>query len=493
MTGDGSGDGQAAPSAPQSPTSGLPVVAGGVGRRREVAGALAVLVGLPLLVAALVGHRGTESLATPVLLMLLVVVTGALIGGLRVGLPAAVAGGLVLNWFFTVPYGTLSVDRPGQLVVLGVYLAVASAVSVVVGLAARREAEAVRARAEAQALMTLAGAALAEQQTLLAVLDQVRRTFGVREATLLEHVDGTWVEVAVSSDGTEPQEGDGELEHEVSPLLVLRVRGRALFGEDQRVLHAFAETAVAALEGRRLADRAALAKELEATDRMRTALLAAVSHDLRTPLAGVKAAVSSLRQSDVTWTAQESAELLQTIESSADRLQSLLENLLDASRLHAGAVTVDVEPVTVEEVLDRALLALSASQRVHVQLPPDLPAVLVDVGLAERIFGNLLDNALRHSPAGLVVTVTAASRGDAVACDVIDHGGGLPRRLWPQVFQPFQSFGDRRAGGVGLGLAVARGFAEALHGSIEPWDTPGGGLTMRVTLPAAPPSDASRA
>lgn len=464
---------------------GLPVVTGGVGRRREVAGAATVLVGLPLLIVALVDHRATESLATPVLLVLLVVVAGALVGGLRVGLPAAVAGGLVLNWFFTVPYGTLSVDRPSQVIVLSVYLAVASAVSVVVGAAARREAEAVRARAEAQALVTLAGAALAEQQTLPAVLEQVRRTFGVREAALLEQVDGNWVEAAVSSDGTAPQEGDGELQHAVSPVLTLRVRGRSLFGEDQRVLRVFAETAAAALEGRRLSERAALAKELEATDRMRTALLAAVSHDLRTPLAGVKAAVSSLRQSDVTWTAQESAELLQTIESSADRLQSLLENLLDASRLEAGAVAVDVEPVTVEEILDRALLALPTPERVHLRLPEELPAVLVDVGLAERIFGNLLDNALRHSPAGLVVTVEAAAHGDSVVCDVIDHGSGLPRRLWPQIFRPFQSFGDRRAGGVGLGLAVARGFAEALNGAVEPRDTPGGGLTMRVTLPAA--------
>ena len=443
-------------------------------------------MGLPVLVAGLIGHRETESLATPALLVLLVVVAGALLGGLRVGLPAAVLGGLVLNWFFTVPYGTLSVQRPSQLLVLGVYLAVALVVSLAVGLAARRTAEAERARAEAQALMTLAGAALAEQRTLPAVLDQVRRTFGVREAALLELDEGTWVEVAASADGTAPDENDGELEHPVGPTLVLRVRGRALFGEDRRVLHAFAEAAGAALEGRRLAERAAMAQELQATDRMRAALLAAVSHDLRTPLAGVKAAVSSLRQSDVAWTEQETDELLHTIESSADRLQSLLENLLDASRLEASAVSVDLEPVTLEEVLDRALLALPSAERVHVELPQDLPEVLVDLGLAERVFGNLLDNALRHSPAGLVVTVRALVRGGEVACDVIDHGDGLPRQLWPKVFQPFQSFGDRRAGGVGLGLAVARGFAEAMHGRVEPRETTGGGLTMRVTLPVAP-------
>jgi two-component system sensor histidine kinase KdpD len=453
-----------------------------------VAGAVVVLAGLPVLVAALVGQRRTESLATPVLLVLLVVVAGALIGGLRVGVPAAVAGGLVLNWFFTVPYGTLSVERPSQLLVLGVYLAVGLAVSLVVGRAARQEAEAVRARAEAQALMSLAGAALAEQQTLPAVLDQVRRTFGVHEAALLERDGDEWVAVAASSGGAPPEPDEGVLEHQVSPTLRLRVRGRPLFGEDQRVLHAFAETAASALEGRRLAERAATAKELEATDRVRTALLAAVSHDLRTPLAGVKAAVSSLRQSDVAWTGEEIAQLLQTIESSADRLQSLLENLLDASRLQADAVSVDLEPVTLEEVLDRALLSLPVHDRVLVELPEDLPAVLVDVGLAERVFGNLLDNALRHSPAGLVVTVRATAYDGCVRCDVIDHGPGLPPHLRSKVFQPFQSFGDRRSGGVGLGLAVARGFAEAMAGAVEPRETAGGGLTMRVTLPAAPTS-----
>jgi len=471
-----------------SSAPGLPVVTGGVGPQREVIGALVAMLGLPATVTVLVGHRGSESLATPVLLVLLVVVAGALVGGVRVGLPSAVVGGLLLNWFFTVPYGTLSVARPSQLIVLAAYLAVASAVSLAVGVAARQEAEATRARAEAQALLSLAGAALAEQQTLPAVLDQVRRTFGVREAALLELTGGAWVDVAVSSDGSAPDASDGELEHQIGPTLMLRVRGRALFGEDQRVLHAFAETAAAALEGRRLAERAATAKELEATDRIRTALLAAVSHDLRTPLAGVKAAVSSLRQSDVAWTEQETAELLQTIESSADRLQSLLENLLDASRLEVGAVSVELEPVTVEEVLDRALLALPSHDRVHVELPVDLPAVRADIGLAERVFANLLDNALRHSPAGLVVTIRAAAQPHAVVCDVIDHGAGVPRQLWPQLFQPFQSFGDRRVGGIGLGLAVARGFAEAMDGSVEPRETAGGGLTMRVTLPSAAPS-----
>jgi two-component system sensor histidine kinase KdpD len=463
----------------------LPGGSGGLSARRQVAGAVFVVVGLPVLTALLVDDRATLPLATPVLLVLLVVVAGSLLGGLRVGLPAAIVGGLVLNWFFTVPYDTLVVDQPDQLVVLGAYLAVAVVVSLAVGLAARRTAEATRARAEAQALSSLAGGALAKVETLTGLLEQIRAVFGVREVTLQEYDGRGWnpIESAVGSPVVEPEET--ELRLDVTPVLRLLVRGPALFGEDQRVLRSFAEAAATALEGRRLAVRAAEAAQFEAADRMRTALLAAVGHDLRTPLAGIKAAVSSLRQADVAWTAQESADLLETIEQSADRLQALVTNLLDASRLQAGVVSSSPGPITVEEIVGRALLTVTDPDRVHLQIPEGLPEVLVDVGLAERVLANLLDNALRYSPAGLLVTVTASVRGAQVACDVIDHGPGVPRHLWNQVFAPFQRIGDRGPDGIGLGLAVARGFTEAMGGTLSPDTTPGGGLTMRLLLPTA--------
>jgi two-component system sensor histidine kinase KdpD len=443
-----------------------------------------VLVGLPLLTVLLVDRRGTLPLATPVLLVLLVVLLGAVVGGVRVGVPAAVAGGLVLNWFFTVPYGTFVVDQPEQLIVLAVYLAVAVAVSLSVGIAARRTSEANRARAEAEALSSLAGGALADVETLTGLLERIRGVFGVREVSLVE-LDGAEWTVVETAAGPEPvDEAESELRLEVTPRLALVVRGPALFGEDRRVLLSFAEAAASALEGRRLALRAAEAAQLEATDRMRTALLAAVGHDLRTPLAGIKASVSSLRQHDVSWTAEETDALLETIEQSTDRLQSLVANLLDASRLEAGVVSQAAEPVTLEEIVGRALLTVEHADRVHVQIPEDLPEVLADVGLAERVLANLLDNAIRHSPAGLFVTVTGCSRGQQVLCEVIDHGPGVARHLWQDVFAPFQRFGDQRPAGVGLGLAVARGFAEAMGGSLQPDSTPGGGLTMRLALPA---------
>jgi len=217
---------------------------------------------------------------------------------------------------------------------------------------------------------------------------------------------------------------------------------------------------------------------------MRTTLLAGVGHDLRTPLAAVKAAVSSLRQEDVAWTPEESAELLATIEAGADRLQHLVGNLLDASRLQAGVVSTSLQRVRLEELVGRALLDLGSLDRVDLDVPEDLPDVVADVGLAERVLVNLLENAFRHG--GGRVTVRGMLLGERVACDVVDTGPGVPPEARDQLFVPFARLeGDRGAPGLGLGLAVARGFAEAMGGELGPVGTPGGGLTMRLTLPLA--------
>ncbi len=464
---------------------GLPVASAGVSRRRQLLAAAVVIVGLPVLTASLIQRRDTEPLATPVLLMLSLVVAGALLGGIRVGLPAAVTGGLVLNWFFTVPYGTLVVDEPGQVLVLVVYLAVASAVSLVVGVAARRTAEATRARAEAEALSSLAGTAITELETLPGLLEQIRGVFGMREVALLERHAGTWSPIQSVTSSDAPDADDTELRVHVGPTVALLVRGPTLFGEDQRVLRSFAVAAARALEGRRLTEQAAGAAQFEAADRMRTALLAAVGHDLRSPLAGVKAAVSSLRQRDVTWTPQETEGLLEVIEDSADRLHNLVENLLDASRLEAGVVSAAPEQVALIEVLHQALIGASDLNRIRTDLPDNLPDVFVDIGLTERIIANIVDNALRHSPPQSDILVRGSVCDGLVLCEVIDHGAGVPPQLWHDLFAPFQRLGDRHPGGMGLGLSVARGFADAIGGQLEPATTPGGGLTMRLLLPTA--------
>ena len=223
-------------------------------------------------------------------------------------------------------------------------------------------------------------------------------------------------------------------------------------------------------------------------DRGRAALLAAVSHDLRTPLAAAKTAVSCLRSGDVHFTAGDRDELLATAEESLDQLTRLTATLLDASRLQAGAQAVFPRPADLSEIIGDALDALGSQGRpVSVDIPPGLPEVMADPAITERVIGNLLSNALRYSPPASPPLLTARARGHRVELRVVDHGPGIPRSDRERVFQPFCRLGspDSRTG-VGLGLVVARGLAEAMGGTVEPEETPGGGLTMIVSLPAAP-------
>ncbi|MEE6295676.1 sensor histidine kinase [Georgenia wangjunii] len=232
------------------------------------------------------------------------------------------------------------------------------------------------------------------------------------------------------------------------------------------------------------------ARELAAADRVRSALIAAVGHDLRTPLASTKAAVSTLRQDDVEWRPDQRAELLATIEDSTDRLTRVITNLLDMSRLQSDAVAVHLAPVTLDEVVARALLAERGAP-VVTTIPDDLPPVLADAGLLERVVDNLVRNALRFSPGATPVEVTAEivrghDGGDRARLHVVDHGPGVPAERWATMFVPFQRLDDREhTSNAGLGLAIAQGFAQAMDAVITPSHTPRGGLTMTVDLPVA--------
>ena len=270
--------------------------------------------------------------------------------------------------------------------------------------------------------------------------------------------------------------------------LTLALRGRPLAAEDRRLLTAFAVQAAVALRQRRLAEAAARAEPLAAVDRTRTALLAAVSHDLRSPLASAKAAVTALRSPDLAYTEEERTELLSTADESLDRLTRLVDNLLDMSRLQAGALAVDPYPVGLDDVVPAVLDELGpAGRAVRLQLPPELPEVVADPGLLERIVANLLANALRHSPPDRAPLVSASALADRVELRVVDRGPGVAESEWDRIFVPFQRLGDRDTStGVGLGLALSRGLAEAMGGTLGPEHTPGGGLTMVLTLPAAP-------
>jgi two-component system sensor histidine kinase KdpD len=300
-----------------------------------------------------------------------------------------------------------------------------------------------------------------------------------------EHPSGEWVEV--ESAGWAPPGEEAPLRFDVPIGTELRLMGRgpALFAEDQRVLEAFAAAAQTAYEGRRLSERAGEARELAAADRQRTALLAAVGHDLRTPLAGIKASVSTLRQTDVDWTDEQRRELLAAIEESTDRLDAIVANLLDASRLEAGALSVQPVPVALDEVIAAALLAVpGARDAVTVDVPEDLPLVRADPGLLERVMANLLENAVRHGGGGPVEVMATAGEMSA-RIKIVDHGPGVPKEQRERLFQPFERLGGGTPQGAGLGLSVARGFTEAMDGVLIADGSEGGGLTMRLRLPLA--------
>ena len=463
----------------------------GLSRRRRLSGLAFGVLGLPLITLALDSASASVSLESVVLLYLLGVVAIAVVGGVAVALLAAVASALLINYYFVEPLHTLDIAQNDQALSLGVFVVVAAIVSGAVETATRRARAAEEAAAQAETLSGLAGSDLDEAETLKDLLKHARTTFAMESVVLKARDRGTdsWNDVETAGWAPKGQEAPLSFDLPISPNLRLVGRGPTLFAEDGRVLQAFAAAAETAYEGRRLSERAQEAHTLAGVDRQRTALLAAVGHDLRTPLAGIKAGVSSLRQDDVTWSEEERSELLATIEESADRLDSLLSNLLDASRLQAGAVAVQARPVALDEVVGTVLLGLpEASGKIKVDVPEDLPLLLADPGLLERVLANLLDNALRHAGESAPVQITATAGAESAKIAIVDHGPGVDPADRERLFAPFQRLGDHDTKGVGLGLSVARGFAEAMGGALAADQSTGGGLTMRLRLPLAPAS-----
>jgi two-component system sensor histidine kinase KdpD len=479
---------------------GLPRVHGGLTAGRKLAGYALAAALAPLLTLFLASLRDQFNLTTDVLAFLLAVIAVALVGGFVPAVLEAIAGSLLLNFYFTPPLHKWTIAEPNNVLALGVFVAVGLVVSSVVDYAARRSKQAARATAESQLLVTTAGSILRGQQALAAVLDRVREAFGMESVTLLEREPGPagaprlptsdWAAVASSGEPAlaRPEDADVEVDLAVTDTLVLALRGRPLPATDRRVLGAFAAYAAVALEQQRLTAEAEAARPIAAADRMRTALLAAVSHDLRTPLASAKAAITSLRSRDIEWAAEDHDELLATADESLDRLAHLVDNLLDMSRLQAGALSVFPRPAGLDEIVARSLDDVGPDSRaVGVEIPDSLPEVRVDPAILERVIANLTSNALRYSPAGSPPLLTASSLGDRVELRVVDRGPGIPAADRDRMFRPFQRLGDKdNTTGVGLGLALARGLTEAMGGTLEPDETPGGGLTMTLSLPAAP-------
>jgi two-component system sensor histidine kinase KdpD len=451
-------------------------------RRRVVLGFGLAALGLPLLTWILAQFRADIGIPTVMLLFLLLVVAVSALGGLWPALAAAFVGNLLVNWYFVPPLYTLTIGSTEHLIALAVFLAVAAAMSGFVSLAARRAVEGQRARAEAEALARLAGSSPAAT-----VLESLVRVLGLEGAAVLHRVEDGWRIEAAAGARTPETPDAGSTTIELDPDHVLALAGPPLRSEDQRVLDAFARELAASVELGELEAEAQAAGVLSAANELRSALLAAVSHDLRTPLAAIKASVTSLRQRDVEWTPEARDEFLATIDEETDRLDALVGNLLDMSRLQTGALEISTSPVGLDEVLPAALTSLGApSGAVRLDVSDSLPRVLADRGLLERALANVIANAIRFSPAGSPPSVSAGEVDGTVDIRVVDRGPGIPAEERGRLFKPFQRLGDAgQSEGVGLGLAVAKGFIEAMGGEIEADDTPGGGLTIVTRLRAA--------
>ena len=380
-----------------------------------------------------------------------------------------------------------------------VLLVVAVAVAALVDSAAKRAREARHAAQEAELLALFAGSVLrgADLDTLL---ERVRETYSQRAVSMLRTThdapDGEVVACVGDNPCVDVDSADTAIEVGDDEFWML-MAGRKLAARDRRVLGAVAKQAAGLVKQRELTEEAGKAEAIAQADELRRSLLSAVSHDLRTPLAAAKAAVSSLRSDDVDFSAEDTAELLATVEESIDQLTVLVANLLDSSRLAAGVLKPELRPVYLEETVQRALLGISKGMtgfrrhgldRVKVDVADAV--VMADGGLLERVLANLIDNALRYAPDS-PVRVTAGQVGDRVLIAVVDEGPGIPRGTEDKLFAPFQRLGDQDTSiGVGLGLSVARGFVDAMGGTMSATDTPGGGLTIEIDL-AAPPKDGS--
>ncbi|HVK25026.1 MAG TPA: sensor histidine kinase KdpD [Actinokineospora sp.] len=472
-------------------------------RRRRLLG-WALAVALPA-VATVIGliWRDHAAFSTDLVAFILATCAVALVGGLGPALLSAFLGAGLLNFFFTPPYYSLAVAGPENVVTLVAMLIVGAVVALVVDRGARLAEQAARARTEAALLASYARTVLTNPDPLPRLLRKVCENFGVESAAVLEREGDQWISVAGVGPNPCGDPDEADVDVPVTADIHLALVGRRLPAADQRVLETVAGQALLALRQQRMAAETAAARHHAETTELRTALLSAVGHDLRTPLTSIKAAIGSLRDPELALSAADQAELAATVEESADRLSGLVDNLLDSSRLATGAVVPQLRAVTYDEVVARALSGIDERQLVAVAVDEQLPLVIADLGLLERVVANVIGNAVRHGrlrPRRLVdvdgdgrvaldepeIAVRGSAHGDRVELRVVDHGRGLPRHA-ADVFSPFQRLGDRDATpGVGLGLSVAKGFTEAMGGTIAAEDTPGGGLTVVISLPAAP-------
>lgn len=463
----------------------LPRLGGGLSARRRAGGFLLAAVCGPLLTWLLVTLRSPESITGDVLSYQLLVVVVALVGGLWPALFAAVLSGLTLDFLFIAPLFTVTITDPVHVVALLLYVTIAVLVSVVVDRAARTARMARRAAAESELIQTAAGSVLRGDNAVQALVDRVREAFSITGARLVESG------VTVASSGLAdpaPETGSEARRISVGPNAELELHGPDLPASEQRLLEVLVAQLEAALDHQHLAETASEIAPIAASDRVRGALLSALSHDLRRPLAAATTAVGGLRTAGAALSPEDRRALLETADDSLAALTTLVTDLLDVSRLQANAMAIDTAPLDPADALGPALdeLGLGPAE-VALALAHGDRHAHADPVLLQRVLVNLLANATRFAPEDVPVLIATSTFADRVELRVIDHGPGIPADRRDEVFVPFQRLGDTdNSTGLGLGLALSKGFVEAMGGTLEPEDTPGGGLTMVVSLAAVP-------
>lgn len=457
----------------------LPPLTGALTAKRRILGFVVALLGGPILTSLLMLSRTPDSITSDVLSYQLLTVVVALVGGIWPALFAAVFSGLTLDYFFIEPIFTVHIHEPLHLLALALYVVIASLVSIIVDRAARHTRAAKRSAAESELIQTIAGSVLRGDDAAQALAERTREAFGLPAVRVVhDETEGVIASSGAHTDGdplTRIALGDGA--H-------LELYGPPLAASEQRLLSVVVAQLSAALAHQELEQTAKEIEPIAASDRVRGALLTALSHDLRRPLAAATAAVGGLRTTGLKLTDEDRGELLDTAEESLGALAALLTDLLDVSRLQGGALSIANRPTDPAEAIAPALDELGLGPAdVRLALNHGDARAQADPTLLQRVIVNLLANATRHSPAGEPVVITTSVFAGTLEVRVVDHGPGVPADKRDDIFVPFQRLGDTdNDTGLGLGLALSRGFIEAMHGTLTPEDTPGGGLTMVISL-----------
>lgn len=458
-------------------------------RRRMLSWLAAVAIPLAISAATVSLPDGLLGIGSQTALFFTGVLGVALLGGLVPAVLSTVLSGVLLAYFFVAPANTFAITDTNGAITAAVLLVVAVMVAALLDHTVHRFREARRASQDAELLSLFADSVLRDAD-LDVLLERIREAYSQRAVSLVHLHTGDVVAAVGKDPCSDVDDADTAVDvgdDEYSMLLA----GRPLTTHDRRVISAVAKHAVDLVKRRESAEEASRSGAVTKVDELWRSLTSAINHGLRTPLAAAKTA-TSVRGGDADFPPQDTTDLLATGEESVDELMAVVGNLLDSSRLVSGAVRPNPGPVDLEEAVQRSLVGISTGNTdftrrgiERVKATVDDVAVLADGVLLERVLANVIDNSLRYA-SGSAVRVTAGQVGDRVLIAVVDEGPGIPRGTEEQIFEPFQRFGDGPSIGVGLGLSVARGFVEAMGGTISASDTPGGGLTIEIDLPAAP-------